>query len=433
MKFASLPNDWHAMPIFYDLFSSFSECGQLPNGGVSRLCGTPADGLARGLFARALSSGGAIVTTDSVGNQFGTFILSQNPAAPLVMMGSHLDSQLFAGRFDGAVGVAAAAAIGVALQHRCNEGVLFNANFCAVNWTNEEGARFRPSLLGSGAFAGSHDVAYALSRADDDGVTLAQALSAIGYLGESEPPPIPACYLELHVEQGPILEEASKVIGVVTSNWGATKIDVTFSGERAHTGPTRMSSRRDALLAAAYLVAEIRELAGRWPGLVHTSVGRIAVEPNSSNVVASRGDVSLEIRSADDNVLIEATEVAWNEIQDAAKRAGVAVDIVSKSTRPIRSLAGPLSDLVEDCAKVASVPVMRMATVAGHDALSLLGRCPVGLVFIPSVNGIAHNEAEFTSDQHLEAGVSVLLAAADRLCRAYGLPETAIRAAGAIA
>ncbi|MGA0533824.1 allantoate amidohydrolase [Hansschlegelia sp. KR7-227] len=420
---AFLPRPDAAIGSFRRLFDRFAACGATPAGGVDRQCGTPADGEARNVFASALRGAGAEALTDAVGNQFGIFRLSDVADAPLVMMGSHLDSQPLGGRFDGALGVAAAAAVGETLLAAKRAGARFDADFCAVNWTNEEGARFRPSLLGSGTYVGAHDAAFALSRADDDGVTLREALGAIGAIGANVPPPKPASYLELHVEQGTVLEEAGATIGIVTRNWGAAKIDVTYQGEQAHTGPCPMPRRRDALLAAAYLITDAREIADRWPGVVHTSVGRIIVAPNSPNVVPSEVRLSLEIRSADDGVLAEAGALGEEAVARAAERANVVVGSATRNVRPIRALTPAVADLVELCACDAGLASLRMDTVAGHDALSLLGICPIGLVFVPSIDGVAHSEGENTSDADIEAGFATCLDAASRLCRAGGSPE----------
>lgn len=407
---------------FHDLFRQFSACGATSGGGVTRLCATEADGLARNVMVRFLRTAGASLRLDAVGNQYGLFPLAERPDAPLVMMGSHLDSQPNAGRFDGTFGVAAALCIGDALLRAKAAGAVFDADFCAVNWTNEEGARFRPSLLGSGAFTGHHDTAFALSRVDDGGTSLGEALDRIGQRGTDAPPPIPASYLELHVEQGTVLEEANARIGIVTRNWGATKLEIAFLGEQAHTGPTVMHRRRDALLAAAYLIPEIREIADLWPGHLHTSVGRLIVRPNSANVVPSHVELSVELRSHDDGILHEAAALAAAAITKAAKRANVDTELLASSLRPIRHLPEEMGHLVARSAEQADLPILRMDTVAGHDALSLLGLCPIGLVFVPSIAGAAHNEAEATLDTDLEAGIGVCLRVIGHLCRSGGVP-----------
>ncbi|KQP13957.1 allantoate amidohydrolase [Methylobacterium sp. Leaf93] len=423
---SSVPDAAAIARAFHALFAEISACGATPGGGITRLCASAEDGQARRLFANSARETGAEILLDAVGNQFAVFPLTDGPGAPLVMMGSHLDSQPKAGRFDGTYGVVAAAAIGAALMRARRASETFGADFCAVNWTGEEGARFRPSLLGSGTYAGARRIEEASSSRDDAGITLREALDGIGFLGTDRPPPLPACYLELHVEQGLVLEKAKAHIGIVTRNWGAAKIDVVFTGEQAHTGPTPMPRRRDALLAAAYLIAEVREIAERWPGRFHSSVGRILVEPNSPNVVPARVELSVELRSADNALLTDASLMAEAAITDAAERAGVVAAIPGRTLRPIRLLPEAVCDLVAACAEEASLRSLRMDTVAGHDAISLLGQCPTGIVFVPSVDGIAHNEAELTRPADLEAGLAVALRAAWRLCRAGGSPERAL-------
>lgn len=409
------------------LFDVFAACGATDHGGVHRPCASAADGEARDAFEAALKTADAETRTDAVGNQFGIFNLTGEASAPLVMMGSHLDSQPRGGRFDGALGVAAAVAVGEALMRARAEGVIFDANFCAVNWTNEEGARFRPSLLGSGVFVGRHATEEALAVRDDDGIRLGDALSAIGRRGVDRPPALPACYLELHVEQGVTLEQAGASIGVVVRNWGATKFDVTFEGEQAHTGPCPMPLRRDALLAAAHLIVEARTIAKRWPGRVHSSVGRLLVSPNSANVVPSETRLSLEIRCDDDGVLASASALADEAIERAAHLANAVAASVVRNERTIRMMPEAVCALVEAAAETTDRRSLRLDTVAGHDAISLLGHCPTGLVFVPSAGGVAHNEAEFTSTADVEAGFEVCLEAVSRLCRSGGSPERALR------
>ena len=361
-----------------------------------------------------------------MGNQFGLFSLTGQGDAPLVMMGSHLDSQSRAGRLDGTYGVAAALRVGAGLMRARRAGARFTADFCAVNWTNEEGARFRPSLLGSGTYLGRHTVAEALACRDDDGISLRRGPGGHRPGGRDAPPPRPACYLEIHVEQGTALEEAGRTIGIVTRNWGATKIEAVFTGVQAHTGPGRMERRRDALLAAAYAIADIRALADAWPGLLYTAVGRVQVAPNSANVVAGTrrdlGGAPIRRRRHPD---ARPEAGPTGSCAGAADRAGTGLTITSRGERPIRAMPEAVCDLVAACAEAQGLGALRMDTVAGHDALSFLGICPTGLVFVPSIDGIAHNEAEATDPADLAAGLALMRDAAERLCRRGGDPVRA--------
>ncbi|HBF28917.1 M20 family metallo-hydrolase [Rhizobium sp.] len=399
-----------------ELVREFACFGSLASGGVARLCASAADGEARDRLGVLLNAAGADVTVDAVGNQFGLFRLAEHDDAPLVMMGSHLDSQPRGGRIDGTLGVMAALEVGQLLIAAKQQGHVFQRNFCLVNWTNEEGARFRPSLLGSGVFAGHYSENFALACRDDDGVTLKEALVAIGYHGSDPCPSMPEFYIELHAEQGPRLETAGCKLGLVTGNWGAAKLDLIFEGEQAHTGPTPMTERRDALLAASRIIDALRQLADSVPDLLHTSVGRIVVSPNSSNVVADRAEFTAEIRSPDDHILKEAEARFQQHLDDVARSTRTVLRRGSQSLRPARSMPMTMVQFLEGCGRALGANPMRLDTVSGHDALSLLGLCQTALVFLPSIGGIAHNEAEATDDADMDIGTSLLLEAAFRLC-----------------
>ncbi|MBB4953595.1 N-carbamoyl-L-amino-acid hydrolase [Agrobacterium vitis] len=399
-----------------DLVRAFARFGALPTGGVSRLCASTADGEARDHLRALLQQAGAEIAVDAVGNQFGLFRLASSHDAPCVMIGSHLDSQPRGGRIDGTLGVMAALEIGQLLLAAKQQGHGFERNFCLVNWTNEEGARFRPSLLGSGAFAGHHSDDFALACRDDAGVTLQDALSLIGYRGADARPAMPAFYIELHAEQGPRLETAGRQIGLVTGNWGAAKLELVFEGVQAHTGPTPMAERRDALLAAARAIDALRRLADQTPQMVHTSVGRMIVAPNSSNVVAARVELTAEIRSPDDDILMEAESGFQQTLDTIAENTPVVLHRPSRSLRRARAMPETMVTFLEMCSTALGQQPMRLDTVSGHDALSLIGLCQTALVFVPSIGGIAHNEAEATHDDDMDAGTSLLLEASYRLC-----------------
>lgn len=404
------------------LISELARFGATPGGGVHRLCASPEDGAARTYLCDWLAGHGARVTVDAVGNMFALFELA-GPDAPLVMAGSHLDSQPNGGRYDGAAGVAAAACAALSLAQARADGGAFAANLCVVNWTNEEGARFRPSLLGSGTYAGHFTSDHALARADGEGVTLGAALAAIGFAGTDSPPPAPLAYLELHIEQGDRLERAGVAIGAVTRNWGAAKFEIAFHGEAAHTGPYPMEKRRDALLACAHLIVGVRALADRHPGALHTSVARMEVFPNSANVVPDRVEAAVELRSADEGVLDDAVAAFDALVEDSARTAGVSAVYLARSRRGIRALPPQMAGLVMEAARDLGHSAMSLDTVAGHDALSLLDLCPVGLFFVPSVGGLSHNEKEYTAPAQLDAGLAVMTRVLMELCQTARVGE----------
>jgi N-carbamoyl-L-amino-acid hydrolase len=254
------------------MMGELSTFGGGPDGSMTRLTLSREDGAARDWLGRWFADNGFVQSVDAIGNQFGRMSLA-GIDAPVVMVGSHIDSQPNGGRFDGALGVVSACEAVLAMSERLRaENRLSACNFQVVNWTNEEGARFQPSLLGSSVFAGALELEWALDRRDGDGVTVRQSLAQIGYAGKDRVA-VPSALIELHVEGSNILFEANEKFGVFTRFWGATKYRLAFLGLQAHTGPTPMAQRKDALLGAAYLIADLKQIAGEHGLDLHTSVG----------------------------------------------------------------------------------------------------------------------------------------------------------------
>ncbi len=282
------------------IFDRISAIGARPGEGVTRLAASAEDGAARTQFVEWMTRGGARMAEDAVGNQFACFDWA-GADAPWVFAGSHLDTQPRGGRFDGTLGVLTAGCAALGLQAEMSAGG-FNPtrNLAIVNWTNEEGARYQPSLTGSSVFSGALPLGDALALRDGAGISLGDALADIGVKGETgSVPPQPEAYVELHVEQGRTLVEAGHRIGVVEGTWAARKMTVRWIGRTAHTGPTPMADRRDALLAAAQGIAAFEAVtAERYPHL-HRSAARLVVEPNSPNVVVERATVWFELRGLD--------------------------------------------------------------------------------------------------------------------------------------
>ena len=390
--------------------------GRTAGGGVCRLAASREDGLARDWFRARLAEEGLRVSVDAVGNIFGIAELA-GPDAPLVLTGSHLDSQPSGGRYDGAYGVLGGLEALLAVRrHAALAHEKPARNIGVVSWTNEEGARFSPSTLGSAAFAGLVDARFALSRTDGDGVTLGEALAKIGYAGADNPPSRVAAYVELHIEQGPELERAGATIGVVEGNWGTAKFVADIEGRAAHTGPTPMQSRRDALLPAAELVLFCRQLSDRTGGALLSSVGRMDVRPNSTNVVAGHVQLFAEFRAVDTDMLADACA------QFEAKARALSTDTVPVTmTRTVDRPAGlfdpHLRDLVEETANACGCASLRLSTVAGHDSIPMRAVCPSAMIFVPSAGGVSHHESEFTSPQDLAAGTRVLASVLARLVK----------------
>jgi N-carbamoyl-L-amino-acid hydrolase len=392
------------------LLRDLEEVGRLgatPGGGVCRLAASREDGAARDWFVARLRAEGLKVFVDAVGNIFGIAELA-DPGAPLVLTGSHLDSQPTGGRYDGAYGVLASLEALLAVRRQV-AGSKARRNLGVVDWTNEEGARFAPSTLGSAVYAGLVAVPFAQSRADGAGVTLGQALDEIGYLGKDEPPRNVAAYVELHIEQGPELERAGRTIGVVEGNWGTAKYVATIRGRAAHTGPTPMRERRDALLPAAELVLFCRRLSDDTGGALLSSVGRLDVIPNSSNVVAGEVRLFAEFRAVEPAMLstaCKALEAKARELSTAA----VPIELVRTLDRPAGAFDAGLRDLIERTAGECGMPSMRLHTIAGHDAVPMRAACPSAMIFVPSAGGVSHHESEFTQPDDLVAGARALAA-----------------------
>jgi len=394
----------------FELLTRFGRHGALPEGGITRLAASEADGAARREFAELLRAAGATTGVDAVGNVHGRFVLA-GPDAPWILCGSHLDSQPGAGELDGTYGVLAGLCAAESMMKAHRAGACFAANLCVVDWCNEEGARFRPSMLGSAVHMGKLTAEQALGSTDDEGVRLGDALERIGFRGGCAPPADARAYLELHIEQGPVLDAARERLGVVTRHWGAIKRRLVYVGAQAHTGPTPMAERRDALVAASRVVVALRDLAdelARPDAPLHTSVGRLLVEPNSPNTVASRAELSVELRSPDPITLSHADTALQEIAADAARRANVELLTAPAEVRPARPLSRRASFWVRSAAIRLGQQLRSMDTVAGHDALNFIGRCDVGLIFVPSIRGVSHHPDETTAPADLALGLRVL-------------------------
>lgn len=390
---------------FHALFNRVAQFGATPAGGLHRLAASGEEGQARDCVCDWLRQRGFSLQVDPVGNIFASLMLA-GENAPWVMTGSHLDSQPGGGRFDGALGVVASCIAADAIRR--TQGVAFQSNLAVAIWTNEEGARFAPSMLGSGVFGGHYDFEFARSRADSDGVSVAQALANIGYDGDGRGPERVNAYVELHIEQGPELERHGAAIGIVRGNWGTNKYLFEITGVAAHTGPTPMPQRRDALLAASRLVVACRDLSDRTEGKLLTSVGRMDIHPNSSNMVAAKVTVYAELRCDDDGMLQQASRTLEDEARRIAHESNTGVTWKQVTDRPAGRFDDQLCEVIAQVTNARGFAAMDLLTVAGHDAVSLRKRCPTAMIFVPSKEGISHNEAEYTDAKDLERGLEVL-------------------------
>ncbi|WP_077488542.1 M20 family metallo-hydrolase [Sinomonas mesophila] len=400
-------------------FAAMSRFGATPGGGVDRQAGTPADHETRRWFGEWLARHGYAESVDEAGNQFGTLELV--PGAPYVLLGSHLDSQPLAGRYDGAYGVLAAAHAGASVAAEARGGNLDAVyNVAVVNWFNEEGSRFTPSMMGSGVFTGKLPVADALATADPTGVTVAEALAAGHRAPDGSAPVLAdvACYAEIHVEQGRNLEESGTQVGIVDRTWAAAKYRVIVDGAQSHTGATRMEDRRDALYGAALLIAAARDLADEFePGLLHTSVSEMYVLPNSPVTIARQAVMNLDLRSPDEGVLARATELLGKGIADAEARSRTQISVEQTHRWGLVAYQPDGVALGTASAERLGFTHTTIMTVAGHDSTNLKDAVPTVMLFVPSVEGISHNEAEHTRDDDAVRGVGLLTEVARGLVR----------------
>lgn len=378
-----------------------------PEGAMTRLSLSAEDGQARDWLAAWFTANGFAPRVDAIGNQFG-FLELAGPHAPVVMVGSHLDSQPNGGRFDGTLGVLSACeAIRAVREALKGNGHAARCNFAVANWTNEEGARFQPSLLGSSVFTGAAELDWALERRDGDGVTVREALAAIGYAGKDEVA-VPDAFIELHIEGGPFLERENQRFGAFTRFWGATKYRLAFLGRQAHTGPTPMAERRDALLAGAHVIVGLKALAGDYGAALHTSVGRLEVYPNSPNTVPGESVLFIELRSGAPDILEQAETRLKAMIEAAAAESEVGYEVRSIDRRAAGEMDAGLLRLAEAAARANGVPTPHLDTIGGHDAVSLSAVCPAIVLAVPSVGGVMHHPTEFTRSEDQAFGTQIL-------------------------
>lgn len=393
----------------WDALMEMGRIGETPGGGARRLAMDALDGQARVLAKRWLAELGLVPTTDRLGNIFarreGT-----DPAADPVVIGSHLDTVPTGGKFDGAYGVIAALEV---LRRLEEEGLTTRAPVELAIWNNEEGARFSPMTMGSSVFVGDVDLDFALSRTDPDGVSVAQALAALDEPGDKVAVggrPF-AAYLETHIEQGPLLKEAGKDIGIVTGSFRARYFVASVTGEAGHVGPTLMEQRHDALAAAAELILGI-EAIGRARGRDgRSNAPHLELSPNVRGVIPNEVRLSCDIRHAEAGPLAEMEAELRALCGRVATERGVRVELEQYfAFGPIECHAA-MNDMVRDCCEGLGLSTLDLLAVASHDAIPIMGYCPTALFFIPSETGISHNEAEWSTSEQCAAGADVLLAA----------------------
>jgi beta-ureidopropionase / N-carbamoyl-L-amino-acid hydrolase len=375
--------------------------------GSARLALTDADLAGRDLVVTWMGDLGLDVAVDAIGNVVATRP-GTDPARPPVMTGSHIDTVATGGRYDGNLGVLAGLEVIETLEQH---GIATRHPLAVAFFTNEEGARFQPDMLGSLVYAGGLPLEEALDIAGRDGATVGAELARIGYAG---PVPCPAAtrphaFVELHIEQGPVLESEGIGIGVVTGVQGISWQEITITGQANHAGTTPMAMRHDAAYVAAELAVFVRVVALELGGHQVATVGAIDVRPNLVNVVPATATLTVDLRNTDEAVLRDAERRVAERCDVLAAREGVTIRRRRLARFEPVAFDPAVIDLVEATARRIGHTTLRLPAGAGHDAQMVARLCPAGMVFTPSVKGISHNPAEHTDLTDLAAGADVLL------------------------
>jgi N-carbamoyl-L-amino-acid hydrolase len=404
-------------------FHHVATFGATDNHGVDRQAATPEDKLSRDWFAAFAAEHGWELRVDGIGNMFA--LIEFVPGAPYVLIGSHLDSQPLGGRFDGAYGVIAALHAAERVADRVAEdGTGIEYNLGVVNWFNEEGGRFAPSIMGSSVFAGLLSEDEMLDVRDLSGVSVAEALAAIGYRGSDPRPPV-AGYAEIHIEQGRILEREGIVLGAVDYSWYTQKLDIEVLGEQSHTGATAMADRHDALVAASKVVLLVHDVTQQFEDeAIVSSVGRFTVEPNSPIVVARRVHLVADLRSASPEIVAAARAGLLADIAEIAREHDIRINVRDFDIRDIQRYPQSGIELTEKVAADLGLSVRPIRTMAGHDSVAMNRIVPTVMMFIPSGDGVSHCEREFSTDDDMAAGVDALTGVAWEMVRGALPAET---------
>lgn len=381
-----------------------AKIGATDKGGCNRLAATALDGQARDLFVKWCKEAGCSISIDKIGNIFARRE-GKNNNLPAVATGSHLDTQPTGGKFDGVFGVLAGLEVLRTLEEN---NIQTNAPFEFSVWTNEEGSRFPPAMQGSGVYVGRFDLATELAKIDVNGLVLRDELEKIGYLGDEEPGSRSiGAFFETHIEQGPILEEEDKIIGVVRLGQGIRWYDITVTGRESHAGSTPMHMRFDAMLAASNIVNEINNIALNNPPNGLGTVGFMEVYPNSRNTIPGTVKFSADLRNPNPDVLAQMDKQLQNYCQELATKHNIDIDVDHFwYFAPVEFNA---SDNVEIAAKKLGYSHMDIFAGAGHDACYMADIVPTGMVFTPCKDGISHAEIEDTTAEQCEAGCNVLM------------------------
>ncbi|MCP4225349.1 MAG: Zn-dependent hydrolase [Actinomycetia bacterium] len=373
--------------------------------GCCRLALTDEDRLGRDLVVRWMEELGLTISIDRIGNVVG--VLDGRVGGAPVMCGSHIDTVALGGRYDGNLGVLAGLEV---IESVLAAGIVPDRPLAVAFFTDEEGARFAPDMLGSLVYVGGMPLEEALDIEAIDGAVLGAELGRIGYAGSTPVPGlVPAAFVELHIEQGPVLEAADTTIGVVTGVQGISWQEITITGQSNHAGTTPMDHRRDPGYVAACCLTHARDLAHELGPPQVATVGRLALHPNLVNVVAAEAQFTIDLRNTDEAFLAEAERRFSAYVTKVARTERCKVKTKTLARFKPVAFDETMISLVESTARRLGHTVRRMPSGAGHDAQMLARICPTSMIFVPSQEGVSHNPAEHTAPLDLEAGTNVLL------------------------
>lgn len=379
----------------------------------TRLAASDADKEGRDLLVIWMKESGLEVEIDRIGNIFGIWHGTENRNEAPILLGSHIDTVINAGMYDGCYGVLAGLEVINTLQEK---GFIPTRPIAVVAFTNEEGVRYQPDMMGSLVYAGGLSVDDALKSVGTDGTILGEELERIGYAGMKEPGFLkPHAYIELHVEQGPILDKVGIPIGAVENLQGISWQRITIEGVANHAGTTPTDMRRDAGLAAARVITYLCDRANASNGQTVATVGTMEFKPNAVNVVPSLATFTVDLRDPNEQRLQDEEQALANYLKELS--ASEEVSITSEQLvrfQPV-SFDETIVKLIEQVASSHGLPSRRMTSGAGHDAQMMARICPTAMIFVPSIDGISHNPKEYTKDTDLIAGTNILLDVASNL------------------
>ncbi len=384
---------------------TLGQVGALEGGGVCRLALTDQDREGRDLVHGWMRELGLATRVDKIGNVVGIRQGAEDSAP--VMIGSHIDSVATGGLYDGALGVLA----GLEAVQTLNDAGITTRHPVAVGFfTNEEGARFAPDMMGSAVHQGSLPLVEALETVGTDGQSVGSELDRIGYSGDVPVNElVPRAYLELHIEQGPVLEESGTTIGAVTGVQGISWTEFQFSGVSNHAGTTPMRLRHDAGYVASAIAVEARAIATRLGGHQVATVGVTELGPNLVNVIANQARVTVDLRNTSDSELVLAEARMADFVESTAASEGVELQQRTLARFSPVEFDPQIVGLIEAAAGRYGCSCQRLPSGAGHDAQMFAPNCPTGMIFVPSQGGISHNVTEFTSKEDIAAGMNVLM------------------------